>query len=124
MKKIIFDTNFLIDLIRFKIEWETFFDIVNEPVNFATTQNVLNELKNLANSKREESKQAKIALELITIKDFKIIKTGERKVDEELIKIADENTVVATNDIELRERLKGRKVKTIYLRAKKYLAIS
>ena len=57
-------------------------------------------------------------------KNVKVIKTREKNVDNTIIRIADKNTIVATNDKELRQKLKNKNVKTVYLRNKKYLEMS
>jgi len=118
MKKILFDTNFLIDLIRFKIGLEEIDKLVEGPYRIVTVDKVANELRSIA------SKNAKAALKLVKIKKIGIVRTKERNADAALIVLADKDTMVATNDAELRKRLRGLGVKTIYLRKRKHLAIS
>ena len=72
-------------------------------------------------SKSKAAIAAKIALELIEKKNVKIINTDEKKVDNTIIKLADKNTVVATNDRVLRKKIKDKNVKVLYLRSKKHL---
>lgn len=118
MKKVIFDTNFLIDVIRFKIDLDEIERFVIKPYKFFTIDKVVKELKSINN------KNAKAALKLIELKKIRIIKTREKDADKALVNLANKDSIIATNDIELRKKLKSLRVKTIYLRKRKYLAIS
>lgn len=117
--KLIFDTNFLIDLVKFKIDFEE----INKfgKFEFFTLDSVIEELNNIANSTGKKGKYAKIALKLIEIKKIKILKTT-KKTDESILEI-NEKVVVATNDKNLRKKLKEKGIKTFYIRGKKYLAM-
>jgi len=119
MKKILLDSNFLISLVKFKVDLEEIGKL-QHPYELITTNLVWNELKNLSKG----NKNARIAMKMIEVKNIRIIKSKEKNADEAMIQLADKDTIVATNDIELRKRLKAMKIKTIYLRAKKKLAIS
>ena len=127
-KMIIFDTNFLIDLVRFKVDLEEVEGLVARPYQLATLDAVVSELKKIGN------KNARAALKIIEGRGFKILKAAKRNVDDAIIdaveKAVKENnaeqaarTVVATNDAELRKRIKALGAKVIYLRAKKHLEI-
>lgn len=118
MKKVILDTNFLMDLVKFKINLENIDDLLNEPYKLFTLTSVIEELKSL-----KENKNAKAALRLIEEKNIKIIGSEEKYVDKLLLNLADNDTIVSTNDRELRKKLKEKGAKVIYLRARKYLAI-
>jgi rRNA-processing protein FCF1 len=115
MKKIVLDTNFLISLINFKIDLEEIGNLLPEPCELYTIEPVIRELKKI------NSKNAKTALRLIELKNIGVLETGEKSADNALINLADKNTIVATNDIALRKKLKSSGNKTIYLRAKKHL---
>lgn len=115
MKRILLDTNFLVDIVRFKIDLDEIKDILDEPCELLTLDLVVDELKKIKN------KNARIALELIELEGIKVLKSKKRDTDEALVSLADKNTIVATNDAELRKKLK---TKTIYLRARKHLGIS
>jgi len=124
MRKIILDTNFLISSFSFKIDFiDEVKNLIEEPLEFLVPGSVVRELKRISKSKGKDSKYAKIALDLIKQKDIKIIKSKGKNTDEAILNLADENSIIATNDIELRKKLKTFKAKTIYLRAKKHLAI-
>jgi|SRR5438876_5585201 len=123
MYRIVFDTNFLIDLFRFKIDIEEVKELVGERVEFFVTTSTVNELQKISARSSPVSRFAKIALETISSK-FEVIKSEGISFDKEVFEILNDSTVVATNDSELRKRLKTLGIKTIYLRARKKLAMS
>jgi len=119
--RILLDTNFFIDLIRFKIDLDEISNLIGKYELF-TLDSVVTELKEIAKTKSRESNYAKVALNLIKNKRVKILKAGG-ETDKAILRLADQ-AVVATNDAKLRKILKTRGTKTIYIRARKYLAIS
>lgn len=61
-----------------------------------------------------------IALQIV--KKFKVIKTDKNKiVDDLILEIANNNTMIATNDLNLRKRLKEKNIKILVVRQKKYI---
>jgi hypothetical protein len=121
MKKIILDTNFLMNLGKFKVGLEEIKEIVDEPYQLFTLDLVVKELKKISDSRGRDAGNAKIALELIKINEINILNSSKTNTDKAIIGLADKGTIVATNDIELRKKLKKLEIKTIYLRAKKHL---
>jgi len=124
MKKIILDTNFLISLCKFKVGLEEIDEVVDEPYQLFTLGLVVDELEKMSGLVSRDSRYAKIALSLINLKKIKISSSDKTNTDKAIINLADQGTIVATNDIELREKLKKLGIKTIYLRAKKHLGIN
>ena len=116
------DTNFLIDLARFRIDIDEVKNLVGS-CKFCTIDSVIKELKRIASKRTEVAGDAMVALKLIELNNFEIMKTKERNADDAILSLAEKNFIVATNDIELRRRLKDFKIETIYLRSKKHLAI-
>ena len=119
IKKILLDTNFLIDVARFKIDLSELHHLVSGG-QLCVIFPVIEELEKIAHTKTKESRYARAALFLASNLK-KISVTGS--ADEALLRMANEKTIVATNDRELRKKLIKAGVKTIYLRAKKHLAI-
>lgn len=119
--KVLLDTNFLIDLVRFRINLDDITNLIgaNELVILSSVER---ELIKISKGTSKASMHARAALKLIKECDMKLLKL-ETRPDDAMLKLADENTIVATNDIELRKRLKALGRKTIYLKAKKHLAI-
>jgi rRNA-processing protein FCF1 len=118
MKKVLLDTNFLIDIVRFRIGLEEIERLVDGQYKLLTLDRVMEELKSIGN------KNAEVALKLVEVGNIGIVRAKEKNVDKALIDLADKDTIVATNDIILREKLKALGSNVIYLRAKKHLAIS
>jgi len=126
MKTVLLDTNFLIDLGRFGVSIDEIDKVMNERYEPAVLRSTLNELKSIAATQQEESKFAKVALMLLDLRGVAVIES-EKIADEGIVEAAEkdkQNIIVATDDIELRKRLKSLGIKTIYLRGKKQLSMS
>jgi len=125
MKRIILDTNFLTVPYQFNIDiFEEIDRVVVGEYELTTLDCVVKELKKLKKSRGKAAASAKVALLLIKEKNVKVIKTGEKNVDIKIYRMADENTIVATNDRDLRRKLKNKNVKVLYLRSKKHIVMS
>ena len=123
MKKVLLDSNFLISCFKFKVNLDQIENLLAEPFQLFTLAPIVNELKTLAGSKSKDSKYARLALKFLNSKKIKILKTN-KSADEAILELADKNTLVATNDLSLRKKLKVKGIKTIYLRGKKRLEVS
>ena len=123
MKKIILDTNFLLIPGSLKVDIFAEIDrICLFKYQVCVLDKTINELKKLAEGKSKTAKNAKLGLDLIKQKEVKIIKTENQKLthtDDLILALADKNTLVATQDRELKKRLKS--IPLIILRKKKYL---
>lgn len=125
--KIIIDTNFLFIPSQFRIDiFEQLAKLVNqkfEPILLSTT---LEELQTMAEkSSPSIRRQASLALVLATkCRQIKVErKTGETN-DDVILKTAIEwHSPVATNDRELREKLRAKNIAVIFLRGKNRLDI-
>jgi len=125
MKRIILDTNFLTIPYQFNIDiFEEIDRVVEGDYELTTLDSVIEELKKLTKTRGKEATAAKVALTLIKEKNVKVIKTGEKNVDIKIYRMADKNTIIATNDRILRRRLKNKNVKVLYLRSKKHIVMS
>jgi len=122
MKKVLLDTNMLMIPGQFGIDiFEEIDKLINENYELVTLSSVISELRKISKKKSKDGRAAKVALELVKHKNIAVISSKNKNVDEEIIKIVDKNTIVATNDIELERILKNKGIKTIYLRSKKFL---
>ncbi len=115
------DTNFLIDLFRFRIDVSEIHDLFLEPIELCILNTSLDELKSLS-KKAKHGKYAKLALRFIEDNHLKILNSSSHG-DKAILESIGKGTIIATNDKKLREQLKKRDVKTIYLRSRKHLAI-
>lgn len=125
MKKIILDTNFLMIPYQFNVDiFEEINRIMEEEYELIILDKIIEELEKITKSKGKDAAAAKIALGLIEVKNVKIINTNEKKVDNAIVALADKDSIVATNDKVLKEKLKNKNIRIIYLRNKKYLEMS
>ena len=67
-----------------------------------------------------KKEQIKMTLQLVKAKKLRILKTKQGKVDDILVGLSGKDTIIATQDKELKKRIKGKK---IVLRQKKYLVL-
>lgn len=120
MKRIILDTNFLLAIGQFRIDiFSELERICDFPYSVYVLDKTVDELnKILITPGKKDKSAAKLALEIIKDR-IEIIKTGEGYVDDILVKIADNETIIATQDRELKKRIKTR---IITIKQKKYLA--
>jgi len=116
--KIILDTNFLVDSIRWKIDWGE----LRGHELFVLDSNV-EELKRIAKRGTKESSLAKVALEVLKTKGLKILESKEKETDLSLLEYSKKGYVIATQDMVLKNRIKSETGKVIYIRQKKYIEI-
>ena len=109
--KIIIDTNIILYAIRYKIDiFAELERICHFPYKICIIDKALEEVKD------------KAAIKLLNQKNVNIIKTSSSKnVDDLILEIADNNTIVLTQDKELKENLRKKKIALITIRQKKYL---
>jgi len=123
MVKILLDTNFLLDIFRFKVDLFQIYEIFENAELYVSSE-TLRELKSISNRKTKEGRLALIALDFIEKEKIKIIQSLEKEVDKDLIALAKkENFIVATNDKNLRKKLKIENIKVICLRNKKRIEV-
>ena len=114
--KIILDTNFLIDIVRFKTDLSEL-----EGDELFVTDAVLNELRRISKGKGEEAASARTALVVRQTKDLKVLKSKEKEADLSLLEHAKDGYAVATQDLELKKKLKKIGAKIVYIRQRKFL---
>jgi rRNA-processing protein FCF1 len=118
--RVLLDTNFMMDCFRYKVDMSDLFDLY-PGARLATIPQVVSELTKLAGKKSTHSRYARVALSLID--GIEIVDAPEGRADDVLLELAGEDSLVATNDELLRAKIRRKGMKTIYLRAKKQLAI-
>ena len=114
MYNIILDTNFLLIIPQFKVDiFKELERICDFKYKISILDKTLEELKN--------KKDEKLVKEIIKKKNINIIKTNSDKYVDDILKdIKDKNTIIATNDKELKKQLKK---PIIILKQKKYLEL-
>ena len=131
VKKIILDTNFLLILEQFKVDiFSEIERISNFKYKLLVFDRVIDELENIEQSqRRKHSRAAKLALQLIKSKKYKIFikRTDSTKpVDNIILDFAVEegDCIVATQDVLLKQMLKKNKIPIICLTQKNYLKLT
>ncbi len=127
-KQVILDTNFLLIPGQFKVDIFTQIqEIMNEPFELCIVDKSIKELNKVAATGKEKDRFAsKLALVLIRQKNLKTLHSfgSKKSVDDIIVKKADSNTFIATQDKALRERVREKGAKIIGMRQKKYLVIT
>ena len=123
-KEIVIDTNFFMVPFQFNVDIITELEKILPSYKLTTPSFVINELKGLKkNNKGKIRLNANLALKLansskIEIKDISLLEN--ETVDDALLRVSE---VLATNDIELKNRAKNKGITVAYLRQKRYIAV-
>ena len=123
-KEVVIDTNFFMVPFQFNVDIITELENSLPSYKLTTPSFVINELKGLKrNNKGKIRLNANLALKLansskIEIKDISLLEN--ETVDDALLRVSE---VLATNDIELKNRAKDKGITVVYLRQKKYIAV-
>ena len=124
IKEVVIDTNFFMVPFQFNVDIITELEKVLPSYKLTTPSFVINELKCLKrNNKGKVRLNANLALKLansskVEIKDISLLEN--ETVDDALLRVSE---VLATNDIELKNRAKDKGITVVYLRQKKYIAV-
>ena len=123
-KEVVIDTNFFMVPFQFNVDIITELENTLPSYKLTTPSFVINELKGLKkNNKGKTRLNANLALKLansskVEIKDISLLEN--ETVDDALLRVSE---VLATNDIELKNRAKNKGITIVYLRQKKYIAV-
>ena len=123
-KEVVIDTNFFMVPFQFNVDIITELENLLPSYKLTTPSFVINELKGLKrNNKGKIRLNANLALKLansskVEIKDISLLEN--ETVDDALLRVSE---VLATNDIELKNRAKEKGITIVYLRQKKYIAV-
>ena len=115
--KVILDTNFLVDCVRFKID-------INSELSgneLFVLDSVVFELEKITKRGSKESTLAKMALDYVKGKGLKILKSKEKSTDKSLQNYSEQGYAIATHDRVLKNKIKSDGGKVIYLRQKRYV---
>ena len=125
MKKIILDTNFLLIPLEFGVDiFSEFNRICDFNYKLFVFDKSILELENIIEKQSGKNKKAaQFALKLIKLKDIKILKTEHSYVDEAILNNLSDETIIATQDMQLRTKLRKKGAAVIILRQKKYLRL-
>jgi hypothetical protein len=123
-KIVVVDSNALLMLFEYSINYKQELVRLLGSYQLVVPSKIVEELKLLSEKGKGKKKQyAKPAIKLV--EKYKIIIDKSEKADDAVLNIAKKlNGVVFSNDKELKKRAKKEKIKTIFIRNKKYLMIS
>ena len=123
-KEVVIDTNFFMVPFQFNVDIITELENLLPSYKLTTPSFVINELKGLKrNNKGKVRLNANLALKLansskVEIKDISLLEN--ETVDDALLRVSE---VLATNDIELKNRAKNKGITIVYLRQKRYIVV-
>jgi len=126
MKKIILDTNFLLIPYQFKVD---IFSEIARICDFKYTLCIMNqtldELEKIAKEQKGKNRHAAMLGTMLLIQKAPLkLKSKKDNADDSIVEEASKgNYIVATQDAELKRRLKKLNVPVIVLKQKRYLAI-
>ena len=122
MKKAIFDTSLLLTAVKEKID--VFDEMTRLGISVVIPEQVLNELKSIAESSPEKNlrENSSLALKILNKSHFEKIKIPGKIVDNAIINFAKENPdfIVATLDRDIKKKVKNSK---LVIRQKKKLGV-
>ena len=123
MKTVILDTNFLMIPIKFRIDiFSEIHRLCDFEYELCIIDKTIDELKIIAEIKKGiDKKAAKFGLVMAKKKGFGIIESDLDYVDDAILKNAGKNTIVATNDSDLKKKLLRKGIPVIIMRQKSYL---
>ena len=126
MKNIILDTNFLMIPLQFRVD---IFSELNRICHFnyrlCVYEKSIDELRKIIeNGSGKDKKAAQFALKLIKLKDIQVIKSEKNiDVDSLILENSGKDTIVATQDMELKRMLLEKPVSVVILRKKQHLQL-
>ncbi len=122
--KVLLDTNFILIPAKFKVDiYEEIKRIMDVPYELYVLDKSLSELENIIRTQKGREKAfARLGKAILKAKKPKTLKTTSMDYVDSII-LGLEGFIVATNDKELRAKLKKKGVRTITLRQKKYLVM-
>ena len=124
MKTVLVDTNVLMDCAANKIDIKKELTrILDESFEIAIVDRTMEELEVLMHEKGKKAKDAKLAKTILMTMHVSTIMTEGGHVDKLLLKRAGPDTIIATGDKEVKQKLKKKGQPVIVVRAKKKLAL-
>ena len=122
--RVIVDTNFLVDIFRFRLGFEAVDEALGGRCEYSMVSQSVAELRRLT------AQNGAVGASFIGSGKIAVVAAGratEKSADEAIVELVCKwmpDVVVATNDEKLRKRVKALGARTIYLRARKRLEVS
>ncbi|MCA9459002.1 MAG: hypothetical protein KC550_00470 [Nanoarchaeota archaeon] len=122
---IIFDTNFLFMTFEFKIDLISQIQrLLSSNNNFYIYEGTISELESVERKGDKNKKFLPLIVKMLHLYNFKIIKSNQRYVDDQILENLDKKIIIATNDKVLKQTIQKKGFKIMYSRQKSYLEIN
>ena len=126
VNEVVIDTNFFMAPFQFNIDIIEELKKVLPSYTLTTPKFVVSELEGVKNNKNKTIRtEASLALKIAQSDDVELMDVSTKKgetVDDALLRISD-SRILATNDVELKNRAKDRSIKVAYIRQKRYIQV-
>lgn len=117
-KKILLDTNFVVAPFQMSVSVFDQLEKLYPEADIYTLEDVIQEAKSI-----ESGRYGDLVEKLVEIQDIEVLETeGEGEVDDLLVDLCDE-FLIATNDKELKNRIKGERRPVMIVRGKDHLEV-
>ncbi len=121
---VIFDTNFLFTTFEFKIDVIAQIEtVISKTHNLYIYEGTLDELEAIEKKKTKNKNFLPLIAKMLVLYNFKIIKSKQSYVDDQILENINDKVIIATNDKELRKKLWEKTSRVLYMRQKKYLEV-
>lgn len=121
---IIFDTNFLFTTFEFKVDIIAELKrVIGASFHLYIYEGTVGELKSIERKGDKNKKFLPLISKMLHIYGFKIIKSKQTYIDDQIMENLNGKVIIATNDKELRKKIWEVPNRVIYMRQKKYLEI-
>ncbi|MEK6849420.1 MAG: PIN domain-containing protein [Nanoarchaeota archaeon] len=123
MRKIFLDTNFVLDTVLWKIdlfgELRRVCDFAYEIILLSNVRDEIKKIQGLGGKRKEVATVALLILDKNNVKSMK----AKGHVDDSLVQLTELGDIVATQDKDLKRRLKEKQIGSIIIREKGYLEL-
>ena len=103
---IILDTNFLFITFEFRIDLiAELRRLISSKYSLYIYEGTIDELKSVERKGDKNKKFLPLIAKMLHVYDFKIIKSNQKYIDQQILENLDDNVIVATNDKELRQTI-------------------
>jgi len=125
MIQVILDTNFLLIPAQFSVDIFSEIDrIMNQKYELCVLEKSLDELKRVAETAEsgKDKRAAMLGIAFVAAKKIKPLKAGDKYVDEAILELVERGKhIVATQDMELKRKLKEKGISVITMRKQDHL---
>ncbi|MDA3855433.1 MAG: hypothetical protein PF569_04185 [Candidatus Woesearchaeota archaeon] len=121
---IIFDTNFLFVTFQFNIDVVAELRrVVGSNYKLYIYEGTIGELESVERKGDKNKVYLSLIVKMLHIYGFKVIKSSERYIDDQILSNLSKDVLIATNDKELKLEIQNKACRVLYLRQRKYLEI-